>query len=85
MSSILTARTAVPTAGDCSVNLAPSSDFGWLVITACCTGCPAGETWDTQGRDTRDARVRISDAARTWAAGHARTCRVPRPNTTLGR
>jgi hypothetical protein len=51
-------------------------DFGWFVINACCTGCPAGETWDTSGGDTRDARVRISDAARTWAAGHAH---LPRP------
>ncbi|MFF7250028.1 hypothetical protein ACFZBU_39770 [Embleya sp. NPDC008237] len=83
--SILTGRTAVATAGDCSVTLTPSQDFGWLVINACCTGCPAGKTWNTEGGDTRDARVRISDAARAWAAGHAEACRVPRPNTTLGR
>ncbi|MFE2869374.1 hypothetical protein [Embleya sp. NPDC059259] len=82
--SILTSRTGVTTTGGCNVTLVPSQDFGWFVVSACCTGCPAGETWDTQGRDTQAERARISDTARTWAAGHAQTCRAPRPNTTLG-
>ncbi|MFI1386660.1 hypothetical protein [Embleya sp. NPDC020886] len=84
--SILTAQTGHATTGGCSVNLAPSSDFGWLVVNGDCTGCGTGRTWDTQGRDTRAERERVSDAARTWAEGHARTCRAPRPNNLgLGR